>query len=227
MCMIINEIFSSIQGEGRLAGIPSLFIRVAGCPLRCRWCDTDYAWGSSAGKELSIQQIANRIRQSNLKHLVITGGEPLEQKQLKDLLNRISSESLHVTIETSALQYISGLKCDLMSISPKLSNSIPDSSFAKIHDQNRLNLSAIRQMMASYDYQLKFVIDQSDDMTEVHEFLSAIGKYDKEKVYLMPQAKDRQEYIEKSFWLCELCVKEDFCFSQRLQVLLWEAEKGK
>ena len=75
--MIINEIFYSLQGEGSLAGVPSIFIRLAGCPLRCTWCDTKYAWDSSAGQEMSCEQILEAVADYPTRYVVLTGGEPM------------------------------------------------------------------------------------------------------------------------------------------------------
>ncbi|MHC4744406.1 MAG: 7-carboxy-7-deazaguanine synthase QueE, partial [Planctomycetota bacterium] len=70
--MIVNEIFYSLQGEGFLAGVPSVFIRTAGCPLRCRWCDTKYAWDASEGEEYSVDEIVDKVTHWRCRHVVIT-----------------------------------------------------------------------------------------------------------------------------------------------------------
>ena len=80
--MRINEIFYSLQGEGFLAGAPSVFIRLAGCPLRCRWCDTKYAWDQTAGAHYSIAKIEQTIQHWPSKSAVITGGEPMINSDL-------------------------------------------------------------------------------------------------------------------------------------------------
>ena len=83
--MVINEIFYSIQGEGLLAGVPSVFVRIAGCPLRCEWCDTKYALDPDAGDEMAIPQILDKIKQWACKNIIITGGEPMVNSQLPEL----------------------------------------------------------------------------------------------------------------------------------------------
>ena len=121
--MVVNEIFHSLQGEGLLAGTPSVFIRLAGCPVGCVWCDTKYAWDANEGEELPIPEIVNKIVQWPCRYVVITGGEPMVNPQLPDLARALKERNKHITIETSGIKFIAGLVCDLMSVSPKLSNS--------------------------------------------------------------------------------------------------------
>ena len=86
--MLINEIFYSIQGEGRSAGKPAVFLRLSGCNLKCRWCDTKYAW--KKGEEMTTGQIIQKIKKYPCKHLVVTGGEPmLQQEGLEELLKKL------------------------------------------------------------------------------------------------------------------------------------------
>jgi len=124
--MVINEIFYSLQGEGFLAGVPSVFVRVAGCPLRCRWCDTKYAWEPTAGTEYRVREVVGAVERWPCRFVVVTGGEPMANSELPELAQRLKAAGEHVTIETAGIAYVPNLPCDLMSISPKLSNSIPD-----------------------------------------------------------------------------------------------------
>ncbi|MHC4763177.1 MAG: radical SAM protein [Planctomycetota bacterium] len=80
--MIINEIFYSLQGEGFLAGVPSVFIRLAGCPLYCKWCDTKYARDEQAGGECATGEIVEALKKYKTKYVVITGGEPMTKPNL-------------------------------------------------------------------------------------------------------------------------------------------------
>ena len=121
--MVVNEIFHSIQGEGLLAGTPSVFIRLAGCPVGCVWCDTKYAWDANEGEELPIPEIVNKIVQWPCRYVVITGGEPMVNPQLPDLAKALKERNKHITIETAGIKFVAGLACDLMSVSPKTSNS--------------------------------------------------------------------------------------------------------
>jgi 7-carboxy-7-deazaguanine synthase len=226
--MIINEIFYSLQGEGSLLGVPSVFVRLAGCPLRCVWCDTKYAWSDSAGEELSIDAIKAKVLSFETRHIVITGGEPMVNAELPQLLEAIADPSLHITIETSGIAFAEGLKCDLMSISPKLTNSTPEKTKdAVTHEQNRLNIKAMQQLIDGYDYQIKFVVDSPDDLNEIAVVIGKLANVNPYKIMLMPQAAEQAEYVAKLSMVAEIAKKTGFALSPRLQVLLWNNSKGK
>lgn len=225
--MILNELFYSLQGEGQLAGVPSVFVRLAGCPLHCRWCDTKYAWDASAGTETSPEQIIDRVGEFPTRYVVLTGGEPIIHKDLTKLACLLHRDGYHVTIETAGLKCPEDLVCDLMSISPKLANSLADPITAEKTDWARLNLDCLQRLIESYSYQLKFVVDQPQDLDEVAECLQQLNNVDPYKVYLMPQATSLDEYLEKSRWLAEYCLQSGFSLSPRLQVVLWENRRGK
>jgi 7-carboxy-7-deazaguanine synthase len=225
--MRISEIFYSLQGEGVLAGVPSVFVRLAGCPLRCRWCDTKYAWAEQAGRPYSVAEIVEQVRQWPCGFVVVTGGEPMIHSDLPELVHQFKAAGKHVTIETAGIAYIPDLPCDLMSISPKLSNSVPDDAkSAAIHDAARLNLDVLRQLMDNYDYQLKFVVDSQADLQEIEETIEKLGNVNRGKVMLMPQAATRDELLAKSPMVAELCKRAGLAFCQRLHVLLWNNARG-
>jgi 7-carboxy-7-deazaguanine synthase len=225
--MRINEIFYSLQGEGFLAGIPSAFIRLAGCPLRCRWCDTKYAWDQTAGAHYSIEKIVQTIQQWPSKYIVITGGEPMINPELPQLVKQLKASGKHITIETAGIAFIPDMPCDLMSISPKLSNSTPtDPNLAAAHEDSRLDLAVLRELTDNYEYQLKFVLDSESDLSEIQQTIEETGNVDPQKVMLMPQAATREELLAKSPMVAELCKETSFAFCQRLQVLLWNNQKG-
>ena len=98
----VSEIFSSLQGEGKLTGTPSLFIRFAGCPLRCPWCDTSIAWDEFLGIQTSISELINKIKTSPLDHIVLTGGEPLMHQQITTLIEQVrkQNKNYHIPKET-------------------------------------------------------------------------------------------------------------------------------
>lgn len=226
--MIINEIFYSLQGEGRLVGVPSVFVRLAGCPLRCRWCDTKYAWWESAGRDYSIEELKGEVLRHPARHLVVTGGEPLVAEDIGEMLRPFAESGMHITIETSGIKFIHGLSCDLMSISPKLANSTPSESQQAVeHEKHRFDIDALQSLIDSYDYQLKFVVDSPTDLDEIAECIEKLDNINPYKIYLMPQAKTRQELIEKSQMLSKFCLQTGFALSQRLHVLLWAGEQGK
>lgn len=122
--MKLSELFYSIQGEGKLAGVPSIFVRASGCNLRCTWCDTPYASWNPQGDEASIQQIINRVAEYPSRHVVLTGGEPMIMPDIVELCAALKDRHYHLTMETAGTVHAAA-KIDLASISPKLSNSTP------------------------------------------------------------------------------------------------------
>lgn len=231
--MKVNEIFYSLQGEGFLSGVPSVFIRLAGCPLRCRWCDTKYAWDKKAGKDYSIIDITKAIQNWQCKFVVITGGEPMigsapHRDELIELSKQLKASGKHITIETAGIAFIPDLLCDLMSISPKLSNSTPDDpELAKIHEKSRLDIAVLRELIDNYEYQLKFVVDSQADLHEIQQTIKDIGNVNPEKVMLMPQSATRDELLAKSTMVADMCKHTGFAFCQRLQIFLWDNTRGK
>jgi 7-carboxy-7-deazaguanine synthase len=223
--MNVVEIFYSIQGEGRLAGVPSVFIRIAGCQNRCTWCDTKYAWDASAGENLSIEEILRRvgnllpIQTASPDFIVVTGGEPMANPHLPLLLAKLAQEGRHITVETSGIAFIPDLPVNLVSISPKLSNT---GRAAKSH-----SAVILRKLIGHYDYQLKFVIDTEDDINKVKAVLDSLKNVDYRKVMLMPQAQTRDEMLAKSQRVVQLCTQYGFTFCCRLQVMLWDSRQGR
>lgn len=218
--MKISEIFYSLQGEGRLAGQPSIFIRVAGCPLRCRWCDTKYAWDYRSGTEYSIAEIIKTIRQWQCHFIVITGGEPLINPDLKELTHCLKKLNKHITIETAGITFVQGLKCDLMSISPKLGNSYTS------HNHLTPNVQALRKLIRNYEYQFKFVVNSKKDLSDIENNLNKIGAVSLEKIMLMPQAKTRKQLLAKNPMVARLCQQTGYAFCQRLHIILADGKRG-
>lgn len=226
--MRVSEIFYSPQGEGTLVGVPSVFVRLAGCPLRCRWCDTKYTWDQTAGLDYSIEKIVEIVQEWPCKFVVITGGEPLINPDLPELVRKLKARKKHITIETAGIVFIPDMSCDLMSISPKLSNSTPDEAkLAAIHENARLDTAVLAELIDNYEYQLKFVVDSETDLHEIQQTIEEIGNVDLENVMLMPQARTRDELITKSPMVADMCKRNGFAFCQRLQILLWNNERGR
>jgi 7-carboxy-7-deazaguanine synthase len=227
--MRISEIFYSIQGEGRLSGVPSVFIRTSGCNLRCVWCDTPYTSWSPDGKEMTLDEILHAIESYPLDHVVLTGGEPLLSLEIEDLSVRLKTAGAHVTIETAATIF-KPVSCDLVSMSPKLSNSTPwqkqNGRFAAMHDQHRLNYNVVQQFIDSYDYQLKFVVDREQDFAEVRQIVDALKNVDTSRVLIMAQARNRRQLHQKSRWIVELCKKFGYGYSPRLHIELYGNRRG-
>jgi 7-carboxy-7-deazaguanine synthase len=223
----VAEVFYSIQGEGFLAGAPSVFIRLAGCPLRCRWCDTKYAWDKRGGNDYSIEEILKTVQQWTCKFIVITGGEPMVNPDLPVLVRSLKTPDKHITVETAGIAFVPDLACDLMSISPKLSNSTPEKiGLAETHETLRLDIDVLHKLIDNYKYQLKFVVDSEDDLAEIQQTIKKLGNVDLEKVMLMPEGATRDELLAKSPMVAEMCKRTGFAFCQRLQILLWNNKRG-
>ena len=227
--MFISEIFHSIQGEGLLTGVPSVFIRISGCNLRCRWCDTPYTSWSPEGIECSVDAIMADIEGFPSRHAVITGGEPLLMKDLPELTERLHATGYHVTIETAGTVY-ADLHCDLASISPKLSNSTPwteeNGKYARNHEKLRLNLSVIGRFMAACAYQLKFVVDRQEDLDEVESLIADLNDVDRNRVLLMPQGRTAGELSSRGAWVAEACKTRGFRFCPRVHIELYGDTRG-
>jgi len=227
--MRVSEIFYSLQGEGMLVGTPSVFVRLAGCPLRCRWCDTAYAWDFAAGEELDPGQIIEQVNRWPCRFVVLTGGEPLAGPDLSvrpglaDLSHRLQAAGKHVTIETSGVLFVPDLACDLMSISPKLASA---ASRAEVHQADRLDLETVRRLMHAYRYQLKFVVESPEDVEEVRQVLGRMGELETARIMLMPQAATPEELLRKSPAIAEACKQTGLRFGQRLHLLLWGRQRG-
>lgn len=225
----VNEIFHSIQGEGLLAGVPSIFIRTTGCNLRCVWCDSDATSWHPWGAMMSEHDILDRLGDFPCPHVVFTGGEPLLAPGVESLTRRILDAGYHLTIETAGTVW-KDVVCDLASISPKLGNSTPweraSSAWVERHERERINLDVIRRFMDLGEYQLKFVIDEPDDLHEVDLLLDRLASYEPQRVLLMPQGVSVEELREKGRWLVERCKARGFRFCPRLHIELFGHTRG-
>ena len=222
--MKIAELFYSLQGEGALVGVPSVFIRTSGCNLRCAWCDTPYTSWNPEGADLSLDQILDQVKAHAARHVVVTGGEPMIQPEIVPLTERLRGLGMHVTVETAGTVF-QPVACDLMSISPKLSNSTPNGECAAQHDRLRGQHEPLYQLMERYDYQLKFVVEQPNDLDEIRTLLEEL-RADHASVILMPEGTDAERLRDKSRWLAEICKEEGFRFSPRLHIDLWGDRRG-
>lgn len=250
--MRIAEIFRSIQGEGLLTGTESLFVRASGCNLRCGYCDTPYASWHPEGEELSVEAIAARIERlgrgerlakserpgqgtarAAVNHVILTGGEPMLFTAIVSLAGVLHEAGYHITIETAGTLYLP-VVCDLMSVSPKLSNSRPRSEtiakgdFAWIarHEAKRHTPDVIRRLVGDYAYQLKFVIDRPDDCDEVLRYLDDFSEIDRTRVLLMPQGTDPTELAAKAAWLEPYCNAQGLTYCPRRQIEWFGTQRG-
>jgi 7-carboxy-7-deazaguanine synthase len=224
----IAEIFYSIQGEGILVGVPSVFIRTSGCNLRCTWCDTPYTSWSPEGEDLSIEQIAGTVAGFHAAHVVITGGEPMIAPEMVRLSGVLRDAKVHITIETAGTVY-APVACDLISISPKLSNSVPyareGGRWAAQHDRLRYQPEVLKRLIREYDYQLKFVITSADDLDEINQIRDDL-RAERARIALMPEGTSRELLRERGLWLAEICKANGYRYSPRLHIDLWGNTRG-
>ncbi|MGA3260830.1 MAG: 7-carboxy-7-deazaguanine synthase QueE [Bryobacteraceae bacterium] len=222
--MKIAELFYSLQGEGSLVGVPSVFIRSSGCNLRCAWCDTPYTSWQPEGTELDLDRIVDEVQAHPARHVVITGGEPMIQPEMAPLTERLRALGMHITIETAGTVF-QPVACDLMSISPKLSNSTPAGNFAEPHDRLRIQPTILAELIARYEYQLKFVVENPADLQEIRALMEMLAA-PRERVILMPEGTEPARLAERGLWLAEICKEEGFRFSPRLHIDLWGSRRG-
>ena len=226
--MKIAEIFYSVQGEGILIGVPSVFVRTSGCNLRCVWCDTPYTSWHPEGTDLGVEEIVDRVRLTGARHTVVTGGEPMISPHVIELTRLLKAAGQHITIETAGT-VSHPVECDLMSISPKLANSTPhereEGRWAAQHERLRYQPEVLKSLMQDYSYQLKFVIADPGDMHEVRIMLRDL-EADPLRVVLMPEGTKADVLRERSQWLTEICKSEGYRFSPRLHIDIWGDRRG-
>jgi 7-carboxy-7-deazaguanine synthase len=226
--MKISEIFYSIQGEGMLTGVPSVFVRTSGCNLRCVWCDTPYTSWSPEGSEMTVDQVLAAVQSHPARHAVVTGGEPMIAPGIVELTEGIKRLGLHVTVETAGTVY-HRVACGLMSISPKLANSTPrereGGQWAAQHERLRYQPEVLRRLMAEYEYQLKFVVESPGDIPEIAKIVENT-RADRSRVVLMAEGITPDVIRERAPWLTEICKREGFRYSPRLHIDLWGNRRG-
>jgi len=219
--MRIAEIYKSIQGEGFLTGTPSVLVRMSGCNLRCRFCDTPFASWSPEGEHLTVAAILARVEEMGGKHVVLTGGEPMLFAESVELTMALKGLGRHITIETAGTRYLP-VACDLMSISPKLSNSTPTADqgpgWAVKHERRRRAPNVIRRLVAEYPYQLKFVVESVADCREVEEYLAGFPEIDRSRVMLMPMGTEPAALAETGVWLEPYCAQQGLHYCPRRHV---------
>lgn len=230
--MLISEIFYSIQGEGELTGVPSVFVRSSGCNLRCTWCDTPYASWNPEGEHRSVEQIVAEVQSHAVaRHVVLTGGEPMIAKEMRTLAAELKLLGYHLTIETAATVAPDGIACDLASLSPKLLNSAPDpiehAVWRKKHEATRWQPDVVRAWIDAYPYQFKFVVARPEDVDELEHMLAALKRdIPRHKVLLMPEATSLEKMRDRAAWLGELCKARGYRYAHRLHIELYGNRRG-
>lgn len=230
--MLISEIFFSVQGEGSLVGVPSVFVRTSGCNLRCTWCDTPYASWKPEGTEMTVEAIVAAVEAHPTRFVVVTGGEPMIAKEMPVLLQRLRARGKHITIETAGTVLPAGVPCDLASISPKLAHSTPaedkaGQAWSAKHERLRLQPEVLKAWCSTYDFQLKFVLASEADVVEAQRVVESIGlSIPPEKVLLMPEGITQEALKARQGWLVDVCKRTGWRYSPRLHIDLFGNKRG-
>ncbi len=230
--MLISELFYSVQGEGMLTGVPSVFVRTSGCNLRCRWCDTPYASWKPEGRQMSPAEIIAAVQTYPTKHVVLTGGEPMIAPGLPELAEGLQKLGYHITIETAGTIPPAGVACDLASLSPKLRNSTPleaeaDEIWRNRHEQTRWQPEVVRQWLAEYPYQLKFVVSSPEDLAEIQGLVAQLAMaIPASQILLMPEGRDAVSLAQRDAWLVDICKAYGYRYCRRLHIDLFGNTRG-
>jgi 7-carboxy-7-deazaguanine synthase len=236
----INELFYSLQGEGKLAGVPSVFVRTSGCNLRCWFCDSYHTSWEPTHSRTSLEDVVAAVTEyERATHVVLTGGEPLLHEAAVPLLERLDDRGYHLTVETNGTVYRDA-PMDLVSVSPKLASSTPtperdptgDGDWADRHDDRRIDVEVLGRLVDEYDHQLKFVVTGPDDMSEVADLVdrvraTATTAVADEDVLLMPEGVTRERLDEHRERVAELATEYGFRYTPRLHVDLWNDAPGR
>jgi 7-carboxy-7-deazaguanine synthase len=220
--MRISEIFYSLQGEGVLTGVPSVFIRTAGCNLACPWCDTRHAWSREGAAEWSVEALLGVVaRWPQARHCVVTGGEPTLEPELPELTRRLHAAGLHITIETNATRQPSpGLICDLASLSPKLGNTGPGAL--------PVSTDILRAWLRRGEHQLKLVCAGAGDLPDILALQTALaGDLATGRLLLMPLTlpdPDASRRCREA--VVQLCLENGFRYATRLHLDLFGGRRG-
>lgn len=210
--LIVNEIFYSIQGESLSSGLPTIFIRLTGCPLRCQYCDTSYAF--TEGKKKTFGEIIEEIKKYKCMNVTITGGEPLSQKNTKDFINLLISDSYSVSIETSNAVSIKNINDAAIIV---LDIKTPDSNES---DKN---------IIENYNYlkkcdQIKFVICSQNDYLWAKNYINKYKLNDICNIIMSPSFGEMDIQV-----LAEFMLKDNLParLQTQLHKLIWNDQRGR
>ena len=208
----INEIFHSLQGEADCVGFPTVFVRLTGCPLRCRYCDTEYAFHS--GEWLDLEAILAKVCEFAAAHVCVTGGEPLAQPNCLKLLERLCDAGFSVSLETSGALDISAVDSR---VSRVIDVKTPDSNEASRNRIENFAHLTIRD-------QLKFVICSRTDYDWSKDFLQAHRLTERCRILFSP-SYNQQSPTMLADWI--LADRLPVRFQMQLHKILWGDVPGK
>ena len=229
MTLRIAETFASVQGEGKWIGVPSTFVRVSGCNLRCVWCDTPYASWNPEGPTKAVDAIGGEVAGLGCRHVVLTGGEPMLFDAIEPLIHDLKAKGHVVTVETAGTVFRE-VPVDLMSISPKLANStpLPESGWRERHERTRADLAPLRRLVERYDFQLKFVVQPENpgELDEIDGILAQLPAIDPDRIFLMAEGIDRVTLQARQRALVPLCMERGWRLAPRLHIDLFGDTRG-
>jgi len=212
LSLSINEIFYSIQGEAKNSGKPTVFVRTAGCPFRCTYCDTEYAF--SEGKKMEIRNIISESKSYNTNYVTVTGGEPLAQKNIINLLNTLCEYSFKTSLETSGLMDISSVPNDVEIV---MDVKTPSSGEAEKNLKNNLSLIKKKDV-------LKFVIGDKEDYLWSKNILAENDLLKFNNIFFSPVHNDLS-LSEIADWI--LKDRLDITLQLQLHKYIWGNVRGK
>ena len=208
--MQVTEIFRSIQGESTFAGLPCVFVRLTGCNLRCTWCDTAYAF--HGGEQMSIDQVLEKVQASGVRRVEITGGEPLLQKEVHPLMERLLAEGYQVLLETSGERSIAEVPSAVIKI---VDVKCPDSGEPGTFDLTNL------AHLAPHD-QVKFVIASRRDYEFARDFTRAHDLSHRVAAVIFSPVWGQVDLQAMADWI--LTDGLDVRFGYQLHKLIWGSE---
>jgi len=208
----ITEIFQSLQGEARSVGFPTIFIRLTGCPLRCVYCDTAYAF--SGGNWHSLDTVMQEVKQFSARHVTVTGGEPLAQQACLPLLVQLCDAGYDVSLETSG-------SMDITAVDPRVSR-VMDLKTPSSGEQQKNLLSNLEQL--TLNDQLKFVISDRNDFDWSVQHINQSGLQGQTELLMSP-VHGVLEPAQLAEWILESGLQVRF--QMQLHKLLWGDEPGR
>jgi 7-carboxy-7-deazaguanine synthase len=233
----INELFASLQGEGRLAGVPSTFVRTSGCNLRCWFCDSYHTSWEPTGAWRSVEDVLAAVADRDPDHVVLTGGEPLVHDASTDLLRALADRGYHTTVETNGT-FVPEAPVDLVSVSPKLASSTPtperdpagDGEWAERHEARRIDREVLATLATDFDCQFKFVVTGPDDVPEIRSLVADLrdrgAPVADTDVLLMPEGQTREDLARTRSTVADLALEHGYRYTPRLHVDLWNDAPG-
>ena len=241
----IVDLHLAVQGEGRDTGTPCILVRFNHCNMNCQFtdsiCDSAYAsWNPEAGS-YSLVNIENLILQNEqIKYALITGGNPSASPLLlQQVIDLFKEYDYYVAIEDNGTMFGNFKGINFVSLSPKLRNSVPipgsiinDKYLQRTvteadrvkHEKHRTNYTSMRQWILQYEYQLKFVVSNKEQLKEIEYVINQLGA-DRETIYLMPEGLTRAQLDSRRQWLVELCIETGFKYTDRLHIVTYDTKR--